>query len=169
MGSELLQTGMRRDFEVLLLRTLRGLPDPLLAALLSGLEQHGDELMPGRLYRSPTGGGCAVGLMVRELDPAAFETGRLRFWLRHGWRRAAGGYGGVLASCPRVRHLEYLFDRSVASVQAAAPGTDARTAARSVGSWLTAQARVELGRRHDDVPAWVPAAPSRTEVADALV
>ncbi len=159
MGSQpsgTLPHGVRPDFEALLLRTLRALPDHLLAALLSGLERHADELLPGRLYRSPSRGGCAVGMMVRELQPDAFETGRLRFWMRHGWRRTAAGYGGVLAECPRVRHLEYLFDRWVASVQAASPRTDVASAARSVGRWIRVHAEAELGRRHDTLPLRLP-------------
>jgi hypothetical protein len=165
-----LPRGIRPDFEILLLRTLRALPDPLLAALLVGLERHGDELMPGRLYRSTSSGGCAVGMMVRELHPEAFEIGGLRFWLRHGWRRSARGYGGILAECPRVRHLEYLFDHSVDAVQTAAPAAGAARAAESVGRWMRAHAEAELGRRHDGPHAAVPALPTREpgELADVV-
>lgn len=154
----LFEKGIRPDLEILLLRTVRGLPDPLLAALVVGLERHGDDLAPGRLYRSSSHGGCAVGVMVRELHPDDFDSGRLRFWLRHRWRRSARGYGGVLATCPRVRHLEWLFDASVGSAQRAAPGIDPADAARWVGRWIAALAEAELARRHDDVPARVTAA-----------
>src|SRR3954471_18222441 len=100
-------------------RTLRGLPDTMLAALVRALENHVHELVPGRLFRDRSGGGCAVGLMLRELDPERYESGSaLRFWLRDRWRRRAHSYP-ELAGNPRLRHLEWIFDRSVEELRAA--------------------------------------------------
>jgi hypothetical protein len=78
----------------------------------------------------------------------------------------------VLADCPRVRHLESLFDRSVAARRASAPGVDTVEAARIIGRWIATQAEAELGRRHDR-PSGLPArratvSPCRAEVAHAV-
>src|SRR3954453_5773346 len=100
-------------------RTLRGLPDTMLAALVRALEKHLHELVPGRLFRDPGGGGCAVGLMLRELDPERYESrSALGFWMRDRWRRRAHSYP-ELARNPRLRHLEWIFDRSVEELVAA--------------------------------------------------
>jgi hypothetical protein len=154
------------DLQRPLVRTLRGLSDMHLAALIVGLECHGDDLAPGRLYRSSSGGGCAVGVMVRELRPQEFDGSRLRFWLWHGWRRRARSYGGALAASPRVGHLESLFDRSVKTLQDGDPALTPAQAASLVGRWLAAQAEAELGRRHDTTSALV--APNRLGHAHAV-
>src|SRR5436190_23852850 len=100
-------------------RTLRGLPDTMLRALVQALENHLHALVPGRLFRDPAGGGCAVGLMLRELDPERYETrSRVRFWLRDRWRRRAQSYP-ELARNPRLRHLEWIFDRSFEELRVA--------------------------------------------------
>lgn len=126
-------------------RTLRGLPDAMLTALIRALEKHRHDLVPGRLFRDRGGGGCAVGLMLRELDPERYESGStLRFWLRDRWRRRAHSYP-ELARNPRLRHLEWIFDRSVKEL---APGARRRrSAAAAVGAWILREARLELGWR----------------------
>ena len=124
-------------------RTLRGLPDTMLAALVRALEKHVHELVPGRLFRDRNGGGCAVGLMLRELDPERYESrSAVRFWVRDRWRRRARSYP-ELARNPRLRHLEWLFDRSVKELVAGRPGSQGR-ATFSVGSWILREARLEL-------------------------
>ena len=127
-------------------RTLRGLPDTMLRALVQALENHLHELVPGRLFRDPAGGGCAVGLMLRELDPGRYDCrSRLRFWLRDRWRRRAQSYP-ELARNPRLRHLEWIFDRSVAELRAAGIGTQ-QPVASAVGGWILEEARMELDWR----------------------
>jgi hypothetical protein len=133
----------RARFDEPLQRTLRGLPDPLLAALVSGLERYGEELAPRRLFTGD-GRSCAVGAMLRELRPGEFDGGGLRFWWRHGRRQSAVSYGGPFAS-PRIRHLEHIFDASVALMPDPADPVHAHT----VGRWVLALAQAELGRRHD--------------------
>jgi hypothetical protein len=130
----------------ILRRTLRGLPDAMLAALVRALEKHVHELVPGRLFRDRNGGGCAVGLMLRELDPERYESpSALRFWLRDRWRRRARSYP-ELARNPRLRHLEWLFDRSVKELAARRPGSEGHATFR-VGSWILSEARRELDWR----------------------
>ena len=131
----------------ILRRTLRSLPDSMLAALVRSLEKHRHELMPSRLFRDPEGGGCAVGMMLRELDPERYESrSPLRFWLRDRWRRRARSYP-ELASNPRLRHLEWLFDSSVRDVLGAR-GPEQRRASTAVGGWILREARAELKWRH---------------------
>ena len=130
----------------ILARTLRALPDRMLVALDRGLEHNGDRLVAGRLFRASDGGGCAVGVMLRELEPQAYR-GRLRFWVRHGWRRRAGSYRGVLRANPRLRHLEWVFDGAVSETRRALPQLSRRDAAAAVGAWIRAESRRELAQR----------------------
>jgi hypothetical protein len=127
-------------------RTLRGLPDAMLAALVRALDKHVHELVPGRLFRDRDGGGCAVGLMLRELDPDRYESrSAVGFWLRDRWRRRAHSYP-ELADNPRLRHLEWIFDRSVEELRAAGSGSR-QSVATTVGGWILKEARQELGWR----------------------
>ena len=141
------QDSAGREREGVLRRTLTALPDRLLAALVDGLERERGRLVDGRLYLSPAGGGCAVGVLLREVDPSAFETGRLRFWLRHGWRRTSASYPGVAKRQPRLRHLEWIFDQSVKATLRAEPALSRRAAADRVGRWIESRARAELRLR----------------------
>jgi hypothetical protein len=133
--------------QAVLRRTLRGLPDEMLRALADGLERYGDQLVTGRLYRSARGGGCAVGVMLRELEPEGYSMGRVRFWAHHGWRRKARSYGSHGAPSPRLRHLEWSFDDAVELTRRVPGGGDRRAATRSVGTWMTEAARQELAWR----------------------
>ena len=101
------------DRQQVLRRTIRALPQPMLDALLRGLDRHGDQLVGGRLFKSRTEGGCAVGVMLLELDPELRSRGRLRFWLRDRWRRGTYSYRGALSRNPRLKHLEWIFDSLV--------------------------------------------------------
>ncbi|MFN2617804.1 MAG: hypothetical protein ABR581_11900 [Thermoleophilaceae bacterium] len=127
-------------------RTLRGLSDAMLAALMRALETHAHELVPGRLFRSRDGSGCAVGLMLRELAPERYESpSALRFWLRDRWRRRASSYP-ELARNPRLRHLEWLFDSSVKELRAGRPDPSG-SFPHTVGQWILREARLELDWR----------------------
>lgn len=137
-----------REREAVLWRTLKGLPEHLLGALVDGLEHERSRLVDGRLYLSSAGGGCAVGVLLREVDPSAFETGRVRFWLRHGWRRTSASYPGVAKRQPRLRHLEWLFDEGVRATRVAEPALSRQAAADRVGGWIASRARAELGYRN---------------------
>jgi len=143
-----LQDSAWREREAVLRRTLTGLPDHLLGALVDGLDHERGHLVDGRLFLSSAGGGCAVGVLLRELDPEAFEAGRLRFWLRHGWRRTVASYREVAKRQPRLRHLEWIFDASVSATRRAEPALSQRAAADRVGRWIEASARAEIARRN---------------------
>ncbi len=127
-------------------RTLRALPDEMLAALARGLRRHAEDLVPGRLYGA-AGGGCAVGVMLRELDPEAYAGSGMRIALLHGWRRRTRSYGGELGRNPRLRHLEWTFDASVERLRRLRPGTPRREAARLAGGLLLREAERELALR----------------------
>jgi hypothetical protein len=102
-------------------RSIRALPDGMLDALARGLEAHREDLVTGRLFKSRKRGGCLVGVMLRELDPARFESGRVRFWLLDRWRHRAASYRGVVGHNPRLRHIEWTFDAAVRQVRALSP------------------------------------------------
>jgi hypothetical protein len=133
----------------MLRRTLRGLSSPQLEALSTGLERHGHELVAGRLFKSAGGGGCAVGVMLRELE-AVPERGKARFWLRDRWRRSATSYPAIRRE-PRLRHLEWGFDAVVERLRTAGVGRD--EAAVAAGQWLLQLARHELAWRGQTTPA----------------
>jgi hypothetical protein len=127
---------------------LLDLPDPLLAALISGLELHGDNLRYGTLFSSHTSS-CAAGAMVRQLYPDDFQCGRFKFLIRHRWRKRAASYGGALAACSHVAHIEAIFDRGTMLTLILEKDVKEKTAARAVGQWIRAEAERELGRRTD--------------------
>jgi hypothetical protein len=133
----------------MLRRTLRGLSSPQLEALSIGLERHGHELVAGRLFKSAGGGGCAVGVMLRELE-AVPKSGAARFWLRDRWRRSATSYPAVRRE-PRLRHLEWGFDAVVERLRMAGASPD--HAVTGAGSWLLQLARQELAWRAQTAPA----------------
>jgi hypothetical protein len=157
LTSDLVSTSLRAELEVPtwlkanrqpgLERVLAGLPDHLLSALVRGLERYGDDLAPGTLFSSPNSC-CAVGAMIRELHPEEFRGGKLRFLLRHRWRRGADSYGGALASS-HVGHLEALFDRLVRETMGHYPGVGEAAAARAVGAWIHRLAERELAWRRN--------------------
>jgi hypothetical protein len=128
-------------------RILGGLTDHLLIYLVRGLEAHRHELVAGRLYRSPNGGGCAVGVLLRELYPAAYKRGALRFWLKHGWRREISWDSELGRQGARLRRLEWTFDRAVKQTRQLRHQLSRRQAAATVGIWFADMARAELSRR----------------------
>jgi hypothetical protein len=127
----------------MLRRTLRGLSGRQLEALATGLERHAEGLVAGRLFRSSSGGGCAVGVMLRELE-AVPRRGTAAFWLRDRWRRSVTSYPAIRRE-PRLRHLEWGFDAAVQLLRAA--GADRGDAAAAVGRWVGELARQELAWR----------------------
>jgi hypothetical protein len=135
---------IRAERGPVLRRTLRGLPDASLAALVRGLDRAGDRLAPGRLFRSG-GGGCPVGVMLHELEPDAYPARGTRFWLLHAWRRRVRRYPGLARAHPRLQHLEWIFDR--AAVASSERGLSRRDAALAVGRWFRAEAAAELDWR----------------------
>ena len=117
-------------------RTLRGLPDDWLSALVRGIDRAGPRLAKARLFRGPDGG-CAVGVMLRELEPDRYGARGPRFWLLHAWRRRVRWYRGLARRHPRLQHLEWTFDR-------------ASDAAREIRQLI--EARSALRRRHGKRP-----------------
>jgi hypothetical protein len=136
----------RRD---VLRRTLRALPNELLAALIRGLEANEDNLVHGRLFTTRGGGGCAVGVMLRELRPDRFSPQRLRPWSIVTWRRTSASLGGEIGRNPRLRHLEWTFDGAVNHIERLC-GISPTAAASLVGRWFRVDAQLELLRRGTD-------------------
>jgi hypothetical protein len=113
-------------------RTLRALSTTELAALAAGLSRHRGNLIAGRLFSLRGGGGCAVGVMLLELK--AVPRRGIGFWTRHGWRRSSASYGAA-RNHPRLRHLEWAFDRSVERARQTT-GRGRREAIDAVGRWF---------------------------------
>src|ERR687896_2379440 len=91
LAAALKSDGVMAGWHGVLRRTLRGLSTSELAALADGLRRHRGHLVAGRLFSPRRGSGCAVGVMLLELNAV---TGRgMRFWTRHGWGRSAASYG----------------------------------------------------------------------------
>lgn len=148
MASERERTqGLVSERTAVFRRSLRGLPDDMVAALASGLDKHRGQLVSGRLYKSRKAGGCIVGVMLREWDPARYEHGPLRFWMIDRWRRRARSYGGPLRRNPRLRHIEWTFDGAVAELLAARPGLRRAEACAAVGETFHRAVRDELAWR----------------------
>jgi hypothetical protein len=123
-------------------RTIAGLPDFLLQALIRGIERHSDDLVAGRLY-AVRGGGCAAGVMLRELNDPTCRRG-LGFFLKHGWRRTSRSYKALHKSHPRVRHLEFVFDGAVTLLRETDPSLTDQEACSRVGCWMRWAAEDEL-------------------------
>lgn len=144
------------DREYTLRRVLSDLPDPLLAALISGLELHGGKLRSGTLYASRESS-CACGAMIRQLYPEQFECGRLKFLVRHRWRKRAASYGGTLQTDMHVAWLEAIFDRAVYLTRIVRRDVKEQIASRVAGQWMLAEAERELGLRYERIEAGLPA------------
>jgi len=130
-------------------KALSHLSDEILSALALGLERHAGRLVAGRLYDEYEGGGCAVGVMLRELSPAAYTRGRVHFWACH--RR----HHSVLAArtqlepsvLTRLSHIEMCFDSTAMAMRERAPEVDARAAANATGRWVAELCREQLRAR----------------------
>jgi hypothetical protein len=142
-----LAEALRRDdvlagWHGVLRRTLRGLSAPELAALSAGLRRHRGNLVAGRLFSLRRGSGCAVGVMLLELETVPRRG--MSFWTRHAWRRSSASYGAARTH-PRRRHLEWAFDRSVE--RARENGRGRREAIDAVGRWFEVETERELAWR----------------------
>ena len=124
-------------------RALRALPDRFLGAMAAGLEKHRERLVPGRLYASAGGGGCAVGVMLRQLEPETYARRRLRFWLRDRWRRGSRSYHDAMGRNPRLKHLEWVFDDAVKLLRSER-GLTRRSAGGLAGDWVREEIDAEL-------------------------
>jgi hypothetical protein len=144
------------DREYTLRRVLSDFPEPLLAALISGLEIHGNDLRCGTLFASHTSS-CAAGAMIRELYRDQFECSRVQFMTRHRWRKRACSYGGTLATGMHASLLEAIFDRAVVLTMAVRRDVTERAASRVAGQWILSEAERELGLREDRIANGLPA------------
>lgn len=147
-----LPSDFARERGAVLHRALRGLPVTLLEPLLTGLRQHSDSLMPGHLV-TYDGGGCAVGLMLREIaqtpewqaEGLAPPAKRRRF----AWRDASiyDSWPEIAASHPRLHHLEIVFDVTCAQLRERAAMAE-EDIPRTVGLWMAAETQSEINMRH---------------------
>jgi hypothetical protein len=153
--------GLLAERRLVLRRSVRALPGAFLAAMDRGLAKHREQLVPGRLFKSPDGGGCAVGVMLRELEPETYSRGRLRFWLRDRWRGGSRSYHGELARNPRLKHIEWIFDDIVELLRRERPGLSLSEAAALAGDCVREEIARELGWRQVQRSARAPAAPDR--------
>jgi len=155
-------------------RALRGLPLTLLEPLVRGLRRHADSLVPGRLVTA--NGGCALGMMLRELasDPSRQETGALppRRRRRRPGASARGSsiyerWPQLAKAYPRLSHVEIIFD---ATCDELAQRTDLPEGEipRMVGLWMAAETQSEINMRHMEETAAQAAAskPSRSVAMD---
>lgn len=132
--------GFRAERNEALHRILTKLPDHLLRALIDGFER-ADVIEPGRLFAGVRGG-CAVGVVLRALDPS-YE-GR-RFWRgRHSRRSVCRLRKDLAREMPYLTALEQVFDRSVAIARERNPWAPKRWLSRRVAAWIADEARTEL-------------------------
>jgi hypothetical protein len=130
-------------------KALSHLSDEILSALAHGLERHAGRLSAGRLYAGYDGGGCAVGVMLRELSPAAYTRGRVHFWARHRRHRSVLATRTELAPSvlTRLSHIEMCFDSTAMAMRELAPEVDAQGAANATGRWVAELCREHLRAR----------------------
>jgi hypothetical protein len=147
-------------------RALRGLPDEALDALVRGVDRSGDRLAAGRLFRGSRGG-CAVGVMLRELEPEVYAVSGPRFWLLHSWRRRVRWYAGMAKRNPRFQHLEWTFDRAAKALwNGGRSGLSQREAASAIGRWFRHEAVAELEWRRLAAGATSPAKRAAAPASD---
>jgi hypothetical protein len=141
------------DRAPILKRSIRGLPDDMLLAMIEGIETDPDSLVAGRLFKDREHGGCPVGMMLRVLYPTRYR----RRWFRRS--RADPHTTGIACErprlakqMPRLRHLEHVFDTTVRWTLRCRSELGHQAAARAVGLWFSAEAQAELQRRRADRP-----------------
>jgi hypothetical protein len=139
-----------RHREHVLDMVLGHLPDELLSALALGLERHAGRLIAGQLYDAHDGGGCAVGVMLRELSPSAYRTGRVRFRVRRHRHRSVlterTDFDHSLLT--RLSHIEMCFDRTAVSLSEHTGAPDLPAAANATGRWMAEACRRRLRTRN---------------------
>ncbi len=143
-------------------RALRGLPLALLEPLLLGLRRHADSLVPGQLDAGE--GGCALGVMLRELDAgpatpaaAALPPRRLRRGASPDDPSIYENWPDLAKAYPRLPHVEIVFDATCEdlSQRTDLPEDDIP---RLVGLWMAAETHSEINLRHlEQAAASVPA------------
>lgn len=141
---------LARERGALLHRALRDLPLSLLEAMLRGLRRHADALAPGGLYTDDGSGGCAVGMMLREIaeEPSADRrpTGRWARRFRFRSPTVREERPDLARANPRLWHLELMFDVTC-NEMADRLGLVAPDVARSVGLWMAAETQAEISLR----------------------
>lgn len=136
--------------EPIVTKVLSHLPDELVSALAHGLERHAGRLTVGRLYQDHDGGGCAVGVMLRELTPSAYSEGRLRFLVRRRLHRSVLTEQVELerSVVTRLSHVEMCFDQTAKAMCEYMPETDLSAAADATGRWMAELCREQLRARN---------------------
>lgn len=147
---------LARERGAILHRALRDLPLPLLEAMLRGLRRHADALAPGGLYTDDGSGGCAVGMMLREIagEPAVDgrRRGRWARWFRFQSPTIREECPDLSRANPRLWHLELMFDVTC-NEMGGRLGVPAHEVARSVGLWMAAETQAEISVRRMEVTA----------------
>lgn len=158
-----LPQSLARERGVLLHRALRELPIALLEPMLTGLRRHADSLVAGSLH-TDDGGGCAVGMMLREIAERPSAPGvaprrslarMLPRSLRFQSPTIREARPDLARANPRLAHLELIFDVTCTAM-AAGLALSPREAARSVGLWMAAETQAEINLRHVEVAAGEP-------------
>jgi len=160
---------LARERGAILHRALRDLPSPLLEAMLRGLRRHADTLVPGGLYTDDGAGGCAVGMMLREIagepSPDRRRRGRHARRFRFQSPTIREERPDLARANPRLWHLELMFDVTC-NEMGDWLGTAPHEVARSVGLWMASETQAEISLRRmeaatDAQPAAgaLPAAP----------
>lgn len=144
--ASLIPSDLARERGEVLHRALRDLPLALLEALVRGLRRHSDSLVTGRLYDDSGAGGCAVGVMLRELSGKDCEP---RLWRRRRSPETIYEEQPEMARVyPRLAHIEFIFDKTCQALRDARPELSERESARKVGLWMAAEAQAEINLRH---------------------
>jgi hypothetical protein len=170
--ASLIPSDLARERGAVLHRALRDLPLALLEALVRGLRRHSDSLVTGRLYDERGAGGCAVGVMLRELSG---KDCRPPLWRRRRSPETIYEEHPEMARVyPRLAHIELIFDKTCQALRDARPELSERESARKVGLWMAAEAQAEINLRHleagaDTTPEGMPRAADREELFGSTV
>jgi hypothetical protein len=166
-----------RERSPVLHRALRGLPVSLLEPLLTGLRRHADALVPGEL-QTADGGGCAVGMMLRELAGPWAEAHREALPARAPERRVGppdatiyDSWPALTKAYPRLPHIEIIFDVTCEAV-AAHGGVPEPDIPPMVGLWMAAETQAEINMRHveeEAASAPPPELPARRVALDGAL
>ena len=126
-------------------RTLRHLPDAVLDAMRRGLDRHDGRLHPGKLFSDD--GGCAVGVMLRELFPGYQVERGLIGRLRPRAESILDEHPRLARSLPRLAHIEIWFDTTIEVCRERDPHRTVAEWAQAVGRWCAGCLHAELERR----------------------
>jgi hypothetical protein len=126
-------------------RALRHLPDEVLEAMRRGLDRHDGRLRPGKLFSAE--GGCAVGVMLRELFPGYQADRGLIGRLRPPKESIVDEHPQLAQSFPRLVHIEIWFDATIQVCRERDPSRSVADWAQAVGRWCAGCLYVELERR----------------------